>query len=77
MESVKEMTQYVTDEAGAVVEKHPLYSALTSFGAGMGVGLLAALLLPDPSRSRREILAERILENMSRVVPDSVSRRAS
>jgi hypothetical protein len=77
MQSARETTQYVADEARQMVGEQPLNSAVTVFGLGFGLGLLTALLLPEPPRSRRDEMMERMVDAMSRVVPDSVSRRMS
>jgi len=77
MTSVKGTARHMTDETRQMVKEHPLSLSAMAFGAGVGIGLLTALLVSEPPRSRRDALAEHIVENLSRLVPDSVSRRVS
>jgi hypothetical protein len=77
MSSVMQKSKEVSEETGRLVGQHPLPSALTAFGAGVGVGLLAILLLPNASRERETAISNRVLDALSGILPDSVTKRAS
>lgn len=75
MSRVMQKTREAQEKSGQVVGEHPLPSALTAFGAGVGIGLLAALLLPDAAWKRDTRITTRVLDSLSDVIPDSVARR--
>lgn len=75
MSRVTQKTREAQEKTGHVVGEHPLPSALTAFGAGVGIGLLAALLLPDAAWKRGARISTRVLDSLSDVIPDSVARR--
>jgi hypothetical protein len=77
MSSVIQKSKEVGEGTGRLVDQHPLPSALTAFGAGLGVGLLAVALLPNASRQRDAAITKRVLDALSGILPDSFTKRAS
>ena len=49
MSTVRQKAQEASEETGRLIGQYPLPSALSAFGTGLGVGLLAVALLPNTS----------------------------
>ncbi len=77
MSSMSQKTEEATEQTLRVIGEHPLPSALTAFGVGLGVGLLAATLLPGVPREREAAFTQRMLDTVSRMVPESFAKRMS
>lgn len=77
MSTVLQKSKEVSKESGRLIGQHPLPSALTAFGAGLGVGLLAVLLLPNASRERDAAITKRVLDRMSGILPDAITKHMS
>lgn len=69
------------DQMTEAVEGSPASAVLIAFGAGIGLGLLAAMTLSQPAPSRgfnratAENLGRRILDSISSAIPDPISSR--
>jgi len=72
--TVAEQQRRLAQDARRGVGEHPLPSALTVFGAGFGIGLLAVSLLGNSARDDEAALSEKVLQVLSRAVPESLSR---
>lgn len=77
MSNVIQRSEEVSKESGRLVGQHPLPSALTAFGAGLGVGLLAVLLLPNDARERDAAITKRLLDSLSGILPEAIAKRMS
>lgn len=77
MSSVMQKSREVSEETGRHVGQHPLPSALTAFGAGLGLGLLAVVLLPNGQQERDAAISKRMSDALSGILPDSITKRAS
>lgn len=75
--SVAEKGRNVAGDARRQLGDHPVPSAFTAFGVGLGVGFLAVALLAESKRQREENFSERFLETLARAVPEALSRRVS
>jgi hypothetical protein len=63
-----------------MVRRHPGSSALVTFGLGLGLGLVATILLV-PQRKRRwyegysaDAISQQICDSLSRIMPETVAR---
>jgi hypothetical protein len=77
MSTVLERTQEINRETGRMIGEHPLPSALTAFGVGVGVGLLGTMLLCGRSRQQDPTMRKRVLEAISSALPDSITKHLS
>jgi hypothetical protein len=64
-----------------MVQEHPLSAAVTVFGLGFGLGLAIGMLLTEGESERYESRFERIgrqvLDAVTQMAPDAISRRLS
>jgi hypothetical protein len=77
MSTIGQKTRDVSRETGRVLAEHPLPSALTAFGVGLGVGFLGAILLPDRSRQQDAAITKRVLDAVLDALPNSVAKHLS
>lgn len=72
---------HVAESSQELVEHHPFSAATAAFGLGMGLGVLIALLVTDSHRQEERDYAHRvgqqILDALTNVLPESVSRHLS
>jgi hypothetical protein len=76
MSTVLEKTKDVNRETERVISEHPMPSALTAFGVGVGLGFLGEMLLCGRSR-QPDTATRRTLDAISNALPDSIARRLS
>lgn len=63
----------IREQVATLVSERPLTVVMTLFGAGLGVGLLAAQMMSLPeSRSRSQQLADRISRAVRDALPGSL-----
>ncbi len=74
MPTIRETTRDVNRETGRVIGEHPLPSALTAFGVGVGVGFLGVLLLDDRQRQQEATITKQVLDAISKAFPSSVAK---
>ena len=77
MSTIRQRTRDVNRETGRVIGEHPLPSALTAFGVGVGVGFLGALLLLDRSRPQDAAITKRVFDAVLNALPNSVANPLS
>jgi hypothetical protein len=74
-------TQTITDTGGRVVGEHPLPSALTAFGIGVGAGLLAAAVLGRSRQQEEETFARQVSHHvqdaLSKILPGTIAKHLS
>lgn len=77
MSTICEETEGISQGTCRLIDQHPLPSALVAFGAGLGLGLLAAVILPPASRQRDAAIGRQVLDTLSNILPDSFKKRIS
>jgi hypothetical protein len=77
MSTIGQRARDINRETGRVIGEHPLPSALTAFGVGVGLGFLGAILLPDRSRQQEAAITKRVLDAVLNALPHSVAKHLS
>ncbi len=77
MSTVTQTAREAGEEAVHLIGQYPLPSALSAFGAGLGLGLLAVALLPNTSHERDVAITKRVFDVLSGILPDSIMKRVS
>lgn len=69
----------IEDAAESFIEERPLATTLVVFGLGVGIGTAIGMMLSDclvdrSKSTRAETLTHNVMDSLSRMVPDVISR---